>query len=91
MRSSKEPEASRLRAKTLGHFLREINAFQLDHGQVVGPQWDKEINGFRLGLQNMLANRPGSVTINSETAGTNSDPEKGIGAANPVPGFNGAG
>jgi len=91
MRSSSEPEASRLRAKTLDHFLREINAFRLDHGHVVGPQWDKEINGFRLGLENMLGNRPGSVAINSEVAGPNSDAEKGIGPANPVPRFHGAG
>ncbi|KAI0249459.1 hypothetical protein BJV78DRAFT_1227553 [Lactifluus subvellereus] len=79
VRGSNEPEFSLLRTKALNHFLREINAFTLDHGHEVGREWDEKINGFRLGLENMLGNRPGSVTINSE-AGTNSGQDKGLGA-----------
>ncbi|KAH9056322.1 hypothetical protein EDB87DRAFT_1566693, partial [Lactarius vividus] len=87
MRSSSEPEASRLRAKSLDHFLREIKAFQLDHGHTIGNMWDKEISGFRLGLESMLGSRPGSVTVNPGAAGHSSGVEKGFGAANPVSGL----
>ncbi|KAI9436402.1 hypothetical protein BJY52DRAFT_1158895 [Lactarius psammicola] len=88
MRSSNEPEGSRLRENALNHFLREIKGFQMDHGHDVGREWDERIKGFRLGLENMLGNRPGSVAVNPEAAGPNSGAEKGVGAANPVPGFN---
>jgi len=63
----------------------------MDHGHEVGREWDKRINGFRLGMENMLGNQPGSVAINPDAAGPYSGTEKGVGAANPVPGFNGAG
>ncbi|KAH9170009.1 hypothetical protein EDB89DRAFT_2230957 [Lactarius sanguifluus] len=69
MRGSNEPQTSLLRAKALSHFLREIHAFALDHGHEVGREWDDKVNGFRLGLENMLGNQPGSVTINTEAAG----------------------
>ncbi|KAI0247244.1 hypothetical protein BJV78DRAFT_1133604 [Lactifluus subvellereus] len=36
VRGSNEPEFSLLRAKALSHFLREVNAFILDHGHEVG-------------------------------------------------------
>lgn len=83
MRGSNEPQTSLLRAKALSHFLREIDAFALDHGHEVGREWDDKVNGFRLGLENMLGNQPGSVTINTEAAGFNSGAEKA--------GLNGAG
>ncbi|KAI9435144.1 hypothetical protein H4582DRAFT_1817848, partial [Lactarius indigo] len=85
MRSSNEPESSRLRADALNHFLREIKGFQMDHGHELGHEWDEKINGFRLGLENTLGSRPGSVMINPEAV------EKGVGIANPVPRFDGAG
>ncbi|KAH8990669.1 hypothetical protein EDB86DRAFT_2938702 [Lactarius hatsudake] len=91
MRSSNEPESSRNRADALNHFLREIKGFQMDHGHEFGHEWDDKINGFRLGLENTLGSRPGSVTINPEAAGPNSGVEKGVGVANPVPRFDGAG
>lgn len=91
MRSSNEPESSRNRADALNHFLREIKGFQMDHGHELGHEWDEKINGFRLGLENTLGSRPGSVTIKPETAGLNSGVEKGVGVVNPVPRFDGAG
>ncbi|KAI9465614.1 hypothetical protein BJY52DRAFT_1383499 [Lactarius psammicola] len=67
-------------------------AFQLDHGHEVGRQWDEKIDSFRLRLENMLDNQPGSVTTNSEAAGTDSGSAgKGVGATNPVSRFNGTG
>ncbi|KAH9025212.1 hypothetical protein EDB85DRAFT_1984395 [Lactarius pseudohatsudake] len=91
MRSSNEPESSRNRADALNHFLREIRGFQMDHGHELGHEWDEKINGFRLGLENTLGSRPGSVTIKPGTAGLNSGVEKGVGVVNPAPRFDGAG
>ncbi|KAH9057508.1 hypothetical protein EDB87DRAFT_1631155 [Lactarius vividus] len=68
-----------LRVEALDRFLREIEAFQLDHGKEVSREWDEKIDGFRLGLENVLGR---SVTINSEAAGNiNSSVEKGVGAS----------
>jgi hypothetical protein len=89
-RGSNEPEFSMLRVKALNHFLREINAFKLDYGHEVGHEWDERINGFRFGLESMLGNRPGSVTINSE-AGTSTSQEKGTGGVEPITGLAGYG
>ncbi|KAH9170010.1 hypothetical protein EDB89DRAFT_2072482 [Lactarius sanguifluus] len=84
MRSSSEPEASRNRAKDLDRFLREVQAFQLDHGFVKEPIWDKQIDDFRSRLENILSNRSGSVTNNPEAAGPYSGAHKEV-AANRVP------
>ncbi|KAH9023778.1 hypothetical protein EDB85DRAFT_1869165 [Lactarius pseudohatsudake] len=78
---SDERRASLLRVKALNHLLREIEAFQLIHGHEISREWDEKIDGFRLSLENMLGNQPGS---NSEAAGINLSVEKGIGATNPV-------
>ncbi|KAI0259181.1 hypothetical protein BC834DRAFT_974503 [Gloeopeniophorella convolvens] len=75
-RGSNEPDFSLLRAKALNHFIREIEAFKLDHGHQVGNECDEKINGFRLGLENMLGNQPGSVAIASE-AGTGNRSQTG--------------
>jgi hypothetical protein len=32
----------------------------------MGDKWDDKINGFRLGFERILGNRPGSVTVNAE-------------------------
>ena len=77
-KGSNEPDFSRGRARQLKHFLREIDAFILDHEHEIGEKWDEKIKGFRLGLENMLGNHPGSVTINSEV-GTNGGKDKGQG------------
>jgi hypothetical protein len=62
---SKEHQELLLRVKALNHFLHEIEVFQLEHGHEVGHEWDEKVNTFRLGLENMLGNQPGSITINS--------------------------
>lgn len=73
-KGTNEPQASRSRARALDHFLREIEAFDLDHGHEMGDKWDEKIIGYRLGLESILGNRPGSVTVNAE--GTNSSSDK---------------
>ena len=42
----------------------------MEHRHEVGREWDEKVNGFSLGPENMLENQPGSVTIDSEAAGT---------------------
>ncbi|KAH8981720.1 hypothetical protein EDB92DRAFT_2118045 [Lactarius akahatsu] len=86
MRSSSEPEASRLRAKNLNRFLREVQAFQLDHGREEDPTWDKQIDIFRSRLENILS-KSGKVTNNPEAAGPYSGAHKEV-AANRAPGSN---
>jgi hypothetical protein len=68
------------RAQQLDHFLREIKAFKMDHGHEVGDKWDDRIHGFRLGLERILGNQPGSVAV-SPDGGFNINPnqEKGVG------------
>lgn len=65
-KSSDEPQASWLRAKALDRFLREIEAFDLDHGHEIGDRWDDKIDGFRLGLEKILGNETGSVMIHQD-------------------------
>lgn len=72
-KGTNEPQASRSRARALDHFLREIEAFDLDHGHEMGDKWDEKIIGFRLGLESILGNRPGSVTVNAEGASPGSE------------------
>ncbi|XP_006459676.1 hypothetical protein AGABI2DRAFT_135041 [Agaricus bisporus var. bisporus H97] len=55
-RGSKEPELSIVRTRDLEHFIREIEAFMLDHGHVDTDVWDKDINRFRLQLEGILSN-----------------------------------
>lgn len=88
-RGSNKHRALLFRSKALNRFLREIEAFQVDHEHEAGRQWDEKIDRFRLGLENILDNEQGSVTTNPEIAGTDSgSAKKEVGAANPVPGFN---
>ena len=49
-RGSDDPQQSRLRARDLGHLLREVDMFILDCGHEPGNKWDDKINGFRLTL-----------------------------------------
>ena len=62
-RSTNEPEASRTKAAALKHFLREVDAFQLDHGFENGNKLDNKIKGFRLGLEYMLGHQPVSNAV----------------------------
>ena len=81
-RGSNEHRTSLLRVKALNHFLHEIEVFQLEHGHKVGREWNEKVNCFRVRLENMLEDRTGSTTINSELAGTGSGPEEGVGTTN---------
>ncbi|KAI0276215.1 hypothetical protein BGY98DRAFT_919677 [Russula aff. rugulosa BPL654] len=74
-KGTNEPQASTFRAQALDHFLREIEAFDLDHGHEFGNKWDDKISGFRLGLERILGNQPGSVTVNADM-GNNPSREK---------------
>ena len=55
-RGTNEPESSIARVKDLEHFLREVRAFDLDHGGDI-DEWSTEINYFRKKLQEMLGSR----------------------------------
>lgn len=88
-KGTNEPEASKYRARALDHFLREIEAFDLDHGHEMGNKWDEKISGFRLGLERILGNNPGSVTVNAE--GTNPSGEKWGACVDSNVGLNGNG
>jgi len=46
-RGSGEPEHSQLRARELDTFIREVEAWTMDHGHFVGSQYDERINMFR--------------------------------------------
>jgi hypothetical protein len=89
-KGSNEPQLSRNRSQALKHFLREIKAFKLDHGHEVGDKWDDRIHGFRLGLERILGNQPGSLTVNPD-GGFNPNQEKGMGGSDPNTGSNGLG
>lgn len=54
-RGSKEPELSLVRVRDLEHFIRDIRAFQLDHGYVDTDEWDGQIDRFRRQLEEILA------------------------------------
>ena len=60
-------QESRLRARELEHFLREIELFILNHGYDVGDKWDDQINGFRLSLEKILGNHPRSFTTDQDS------------------------
>ena len=68
----------------------------MDYGFETGHQWDDRIRSYRLGLEQMVGNKPGSVTvIPPGTLGpVPGGPEKLVGATNPAKGGydgNGAG
>ncbi|KAI0285714.1 hypothetical protein BC826DRAFT_1189569 [Russula brevipes] len=76
-KGSNEPQFSLLRSQALNHFLREIEAFVLDHGHEVGSKWDHQIVGFRLGLERILGSHHGSVRVNQDGRATNPDQVNG--------------
>jgi hypothetical protein len=53
-RDSNEPQKSQDRARDLGHLLREVDGFILDHGHEPGDMWEDKIIGFRLTLEKVL-------------------------------------
>jgi hypothetical protein len=92
-RSTNEPQASREKADRLNHFLREVRAFQLDHGDDKGnDELNEKVKGFRLGLESMLGNHTGTVAIHPGAAGPPGTGlgEKGMGATNTSTGMFGS-
>ena len=83
-RSTNEPEASRTRVADLKHFLRVVEAFQLDHKSEMG--YDHEIKSFRTGLEQLLGYHQPSA-IHQGQAGANT----GADATDPKAGLTGAG
>ena len=95
-RSTNEPEASRTKAALLKHFLREVEAFQLDHGlekvnemedKTKAKELDDKIKGFRTGLEHMMGHAPTSVAVQPGQPGQPGAPntntsEKGFGIDN---------
>ena len=78
-KGSDEPQKSRLRARELGQFLREMELFSMDHGHEYGDKWDNQINGFRLSLERILGNHPRSYT-NDPDEDADSNAHRGKGA-----------
>jgi hypothetical protein len=67
--------------------VREIEGFKLDYGHKTGSEWDDKVHGFRLGLEKILGNQPGSLKINPD-GNFNPNQEKGMGDVDPSPWFN---
>ncbi|KAF8642448.1 hypothetical protein AX16_009488 [Volvariella volvacea WC 439] len=58
-RGSNEPELSITRVKDLEQFIRESEAFDLDHGHETGDVHDATLNGFRNRFEELLGNANG--------------------------------
>ena len=58
-RGSNEPELSITRCKDLDQFIRECEAFQMDHGHMIGHDFDNDIIGFRRKFEELLGNANG--------------------------------
>lgn len=56
MRGSREPELSLSRTKDLDHFIRDAEAFQLDHGQTMDGSKDHDLEEFRRRFEELLGN-----------------------------------
>jgi len=56
MRGSNEPDLSIKRVKDLEQFIRECDAFELDHGHVIGTEFDKELTAKRHRFEELLGN-----------------------------------
>ncbi|PPQ66719.1 hypothetical protein CVT24_008820 [Panaeolus cyanescens] len=58
-RGSNEPELSITRTKDLEQFIREVRAFQLDHGHATGKEWTPEVERLRNRFEDLLGNANG--------------------------------
>jgi hypothetical protein len=58
-RGSNEPELSITRVKDLEQFIRECQAFKMDHGHVFGDKYDTELHRFRDRFEELLGNANG--------------------------------
>lgn len=54
-RGTNEPDLSKQHYKELEQFLRDVNAFILDHGDERGQEWNPKIVGFRDRLDDIEA------------------------------------
>ena len=55
-RGSNEPELSIARTKDLEQFIRECRTFQMDHGHIIGNEYDQELSRFRSKYEELLGN-----------------------------------
>lgn len=55
-RGSNEPENSLSKIRDLEQFIRDLEAFRLDHGHVSGDKHDTEISRFRARFEELLGN-----------------------------------
>ena len=62
-RGSNEPELSIARVKDLDQFLRECQAFQMDHGHKVGHDQDDKIKSFCRGFIDCLRKAIKEVSV----------------------------
>ncbi|KAF8805338.1 hypothetical protein BYT27DRAFT_7258449 [Phlegmacium glaucopus] len=64
-RGSNEPELSITRNKDLDQFIRECQSFKLDHGHVLGTEFDDVLIGFRRRFEELLGNANGERRLSS--------------------------
>jgi len=55
-RGSNEPATSIARVQDLDKFIREAEAFIIDHGNESGAAYDKRLEGFRNNFEELLGN-----------------------------------
>ena len=60
-RGSNEPELSIARVKDLEQFIRECEAFKMDHGHDAGGKYDAHLLHFRKRFEELLGNANGCV------------------------------
>ncbi|VDC04508.1 unnamed protein product [Peniophora sp. CBMAI 1063] len=66
VRGSNEPELSRIRVAELSHFIREMDAFDLDHGSETGHHLDHMLEYYRTKLEYLL----GQFSSESQSTGS---------------------
>lgn len=58
-RGSGEPEASTALKKDLEHYVREVEAFTLDHGHITGPsEFDARVQSYRNQFEEIMGREP---------------------------------
>ena len=62
-RGSNEPELSIARVKDLEQFIRECEAFKMDHGHTIGDEFDHILKAKRSRFEELLGNANGYVKI----------------------------
>ena len=48
-----------MRAHDLDHFIRDAEAFLLDHGHLVGPEYNADVQRYRFRFEEIMGNNPG--------------------------------